>query len=188
MVESIFHRAYPIALRAAQVRSAAAARVGFPPCNLQDLEQEAVIRVWQALSKYDPARAGVRTFIEIVVTTRIASMLRSHRHRPRIECLDSRYIDDGNRLREMELRMDVRRLLAGVSWFDKAVALSLVAHSITDTSRNLGVSRSVVYQAVRRLRVALAAGGFGGQRRRSSTTCQSHVGKRVEALPRESLP
>jgi RNA polymerase sigma factor (sigma-70 family) len=185
MLEPTFQQSYPIALRAAQAQSAEAARVGFPPCDLQDLEQEAVTRVWQALSKYDPARSGLRTFIEMVVSTRVASILRSYRHRPGFECLDGQYVSRENEFREMELRTDVRRVLARVSLFDRVVALSLVAYTVTDTSRSMGVSRRLIYQAIGRLRLAFAAAGFGGHRTRSCTTRDPHRDAGIEHIQRE---
>jgi RNA polymerase sigma factor (sigma-70 family) len=158
--EATFQQAYPMAQRAVQVRSARAARNGWPSSDLEDLEQEGLARVWQALSKYDPSRAGLRTFIELVVSSRFASMLRSHRRRPTLESLDEQHLTVEGGFREVELRADVARALACVSPFDRAVAVSLVEHTVTETSCRMGVCRSVVYQAIGRLRTAFVAAGL----------------------------
>ena len=73
-----FLAVYPFARRAAQVRAfQACVRYGLPSCDRDDLEQDALTHLWQVFAKYDPTRAGVRTFIEVVVSRRFASMLRS---------------------------------------------------------------------------------------------------------------
>lgn len=161
MLDSIFLHAYPLALRSAQVRSAAAVVSGAALlADREDLEQEALARVWQALARYDPARAGLRTFIELVVRTQFTSILRSHPRGPEFESLDDQYVAGEGGFLEMELRADVRRALADVSLFDRAVALALTACSASETSRCMGVSRAAVYRAIGRLRVAFMVAGF----------------------------
>src|SRR5271157_1386275 len=93
MLEGAFRHAYPLALRSARVRSAAAVVSGAVLlADRADLEQEILIRVWQATFKYDPARAGLRTFIEVVVGTQFTSMLRSRRCRSEFESLDQSHV------------------------------------------------------------------------------------------------
>ena len=158
MHEAVFDGAYPLALRSAQVRSAAAVVNGAVlMADREDVEQEVLTCVWQALAKYDPARAGLRTFIELVVRTQFMSMLRSRRHRSKFESLDERNVAGEGGFREIELREDMRRALADVSVFDRAVALSLTESSVVETSRDMRVSRAAVYRAIGRLRLALCA-------------------------------
>jgi len=105
MPDAMFRQAYPLALRSTHVRSAAAALSGAVLlADRADLEQEVLIRVWQALSRYDPARAGLRTFIEMVVGTQFTSMLRSHRRRPEFEPLDERQVAGDGGFRDIERR------------------------------------------------------------------------------------
>jgi RNA polymerase sigma factor (sigma-70 family) len=171
MREVMFQQAYPLTIRAAQVRSAAAVASGaILLADRDDVEQELLIRIWQALYKYDTARAGLRTFIEMVVRTQLVSMLRSHRHRPQFEPLDERHVIGDFELQAVELRADVGRVLAGMSAFDRAVALSLSECSTVETSRRLGVSRAAIYRAIHRLRLALTVAGLG--RRESRATCR----------------
>ena len=179
MREVVFERAYPLALRSAQVRSAAAVVSGAVlVTDRADLEQEALTRIWRALSKYDPARAGLRTFIEVVVRRQFTSMLRSHRRRPRLESLDEQHVVGDGGIHETELRTDLRRVLADVSSFDRSVAFCLTECSAVETSRGMGVSRAAVYRAIGRLRVAFRAAGFAGCRRRC-VACQRRGGRRT---------
>jgi RNA polymerase sigma factor (sigma-70 family) len=161
MREALFERAYPPARRAARVRAAAAvARGAIPADDREDVEQEVIICVWQALSKYDPARAGLRTFIELVVRTQLTSMLRSRRRRSEFESLDEWNTASEGGFRESELSTDVSRVLERVSAFDRSIAGSLTHRSAAATSRSMGVSRAKVYRAIGRLRVAFTAAGF----------------------------
>ena len=164
MLETAFQQHYGTALRVARARSAAAVRTGFPLADKQDLEQEAVVRVWQALAKHDASRAGLRTFIEMVIGTRILSIVCRRRLHFHFEPLSDVHTAKENLHQELELRADVRCVLAGVSAFDQAVALCLIDHSVAETSRHLGVCRARTNRAIGRLRKAFVAAGFGQER------------------------
>jgi RNA polymerase sigma-70 factor (ECF subfamily) len=160
MDDHLFARAYPWARRAAAVRSAAA-NAFVPSASREDLEQQVMIAVWLATSCYDPSRASLRTFVERVAANRIVSLLRSVRHSGRsrevpLEKASALAAPDGRD----ELRADVRRVLAGVSEFDRRIARSLTYRSTAETSRSMGVSRAKVYRAIGRLRVAFTVAGF----------------------------
>ena len=160
-VDAMFLQAYPWALRSAGVRSAAAvARRYVPLADREDLEQGATIRVWQALSSYDASRAGLRTFLEVVIRRQFTSMLRTRRRVPQFESLNDQNFGGDGGLREMELRTDVRRVLATVRPFDRGVALSLTEYSASETSAYLGVSRAAVYRAIERLRTIFSEAGL----------------------------
>jgi hypothetical protein len=66
-----------------------------------------------------------------------------------------------------ELRADVSRVLAGVTLFDRDVALCLMGRSAVETSRVLGASRACVYRAIGRLRAAFSNSGFADRECRS---------------------
>jgi RNA polymerase sigma factor (sigma-70 family) len=164
MHDHLFARAYPLARRAAAVRSAAAIAL-VPSASREDLEQQVMIAVWLAISCYDPSRASLRTFVERVAANRIASLLRSVHHSGRscevpLEKACAVAAPDGRD----ELRADVRRVLAGVSEFDRRIARSLTYHSAAETSRSLGISRAKVYRTIGRLRIAFAVAGFSDHR------------------------
>jgi RNA polymerase sigma factor (sigma-70 family) len=161
MRDALFECAFPLARRAAQVQAAAAlAWCTISAADREDLEQDALACVWQALARYDPARAGLRTFIELVVRTRSISMLRSNKRGPEFESLNEQDISSEGGFLELELRADVARVLANVSLFDRAVAFALTECSAVETSRGMGVSRAAVYRAIGRLRVAFTTAGL----------------------------
>jgi DNA-directed RNA polymerase specialized sigma24 family protein len=162
MREEAFAKAYPLALRSAQVRSAAAVMSGVVLlADRQHLEQEALTRVWLALSQYDPARAGLRTFIEVVVSRQFASMLRARLSRPHFERLDKQQAVADGRFSEMDLRTDVERVLAGLSVGDRRLASLLCEDTPIEASRKLKISRSTVYEGIRRIRIAFVGAGLG---------------------------
>ncbi len=84
-----FLAVYPLARRAAQVRAAAAvARATLLAADREDVEQEALVAVWRALPHYNPSRAALRTFVERVVATCFASLMRARRRQPTHEPLE----------------------------------------------------------------------------------------------------
>jgi len=160
-----FERSYAVSSRIAAVRAATLAvfyRLGKDArC---DLEQEALLELWRKFPIFNIRRASWQTFAERVVANRMISVERlfrsERRGRGRDEPLDERH----RKLRApeecLDLRADVRRVLAGVSQFDQAVARSLIDYSATETGPRLGVSRASVYRAIGRLRVAFTEAGL----------------------------
>ena len=66
-------RALQFALRATQVRAAAAVASGaVSTSDREDIEQEGLIACWRALPHFDPDRASLRTFVEHVVASHLA--------------------------------------------------------------------------------------------------------------------
>jgi len=153
--------AFGLARRIALVRSAAAMGAGLPRHDREDAEQEALMRVWQALPFFDKSRGSLRTFIEVVIATRIASLLRSSRRRPEVEVLDERYHVDDQAFTDAELRSDIQLALSGLSKQDRRLARLLMHHSPSESSRALKKARSTVYEGMRRIRVALIDAGIG---------------------------
>ena len=60
-----------------------------------------------------------------------------------------------------EFRMDLQRASASLAEADRHLAVFLVDHSQTEASRALGISRSSVYDGIRRIRIAFERAGFG---------------------------
>lgn len=189
----LFQEAFPLAARAADAQYAKIlpSQRGIAP-DREDLKQEAVIRVWQALTKFDPSRASLPTFVEMVVRTRLATMLRASRFRPRQEALNERFAAEEREPRQLDLRIDIARVVAGVSQFDRAVALSLADASAVETSRCLGVSRAATYRAIGRLRSAFSSAGLAYQDHRSlahrrHSCAQAELGgKRIDQTAADS--
>jgi RNA polymerase sigma factor (sigma-70 family) len=163
MPEATFQEAYPLALRAAEVRAkVAVASSAIPLADRQDLQQEALTACWRALPSFDPNRASLRTFVELVVASRLASMHRARRCRPRLQPLGhDPYSADDAWAREIELRSDVHHVLAALQDGDRRVAVALMECTPTEASRLLEVGRSTIYERIRRIRGVFEAAGLG---------------------------
>ena len=162
MHDQVFAQAYPFARRAAAVRSAAATRMAsLPSADRVDLEQEALVAVWRALPRYDPARASLRTFVEVVVASRLASLMRAHHRHPAPVQLEEYHQADGDQIPAIEFGMDFRFVSASLAELDRHLVAVLLDHSPTEASRALRVSRSTVYEGIHRIRATFANAGFG---------------------------
>jgi len=138
-------------------------RYRLPADFRRDLEQEAMLELWRKRFAYDEQRGSWPTFCEQVVANRMTSLVRSmystrsgqFREEPLQDRLGLVAASDN-----IELRIDVARVLAALPPFDRRVAASLIRHSASETGRTLRISRASVYRAIGRLRVAFAAAGF----------------------------
>lgn len=162
MPEAAFRQAYSIALRAARARSAVAvATAGLPVDEREDLEQEALIRMWRALPHYDPTRASLRTFMERVIANRLASLLRARRRQLRPVPLHGQCLATRDGIPMVEFRSDLRRVEGSLAKRDRRLLLLLMEYTPTEASRELGVARSTIYMSIRRIRAVLQAAGLG---------------------------
>ncbi|MGA2186554.1 MAG: sigma-70 family RNA polymerase sigma factor [Bryobacteraceae bacterium] len=164
-----FLTAYPFARRAAQVRAIQASqRHGLSLCDREDLEQDAVLAVWQKLALYDPGRASLRTFAERVVENRVKSALRLNLAKS-IPLRPVGEIDQepsrAPLTAAIDLRADVQRVLAAVSVRDRKLAVLLTEFSPVEAGRRLGISHATVYRTIGRLRAAFAEAGLSPWRR-----------------------
>ena len=164
MVETAFEQSYSASKQLAAVRAATIVAVyGLPNDARYDLEQEALLELWRKQRAYDPRRGSWRTFSERVVANRMTSLVRAMRsersgqfREEPIQNLPG--LAAPNSL--TDLQADVSQVLAGLSPFDRSVALCLVGYSAIETGQRLGVSRATVYRAIERLRVAFTEAGL----------------------------
>ena len=160
----LFLEAYPLAGRATWVRSAPVIHlVRDAALDREDLKQEVLVGVWVALSRFDPLRASLRTFVERIVANRITSLVRRlalHRPRRFVEETFQSVLDAAAPDEAIDLRLDVGRVIATLPPFDRAAARHLADCSVVETSRRLGVSRAAVYRSIRRIKVAFIAAGL----------------------------
>ncbi len=162
MREPALEQALPFAMRAVQVRGAAAVASGrVTPADREDLEQEALLALWIALRHYDASRASLRTFLERVADKRFASLLRRRRKPLVIERLDSQRFATADGIPAVRFQVDLERVLAPLDDPDRALALLLIDHGPTEISRMLGIARSTVYARMARLRRAFLEAGYG---------------------------
>jgi RNA polymerase sigma factor (sigma-70 family) len=160
-----FVAVYPLLRRAAQVKaSSVSRRCGLPREDDRDLEQEAVLEVWRKMDRYDPGRASFRTFAEVVMASRMKSLMRSLRSERsgngKEEALNVLSGVEAEPNHVLDVLADINTVLNRVSNLDRRVALSLVDYSAVETSLRLNVARSTVYRAIERLRCAFIAAGF----------------------------
>jgi RNA polymerase sigma-70 factor, ECF subfamily len=152
-VEALFREAYPLAIRSAKFRSRTFPQ--YDDVGHDDLVQEVLIAVWIALSRFDPARAGLRTFVERVSANAIASSLRRKRATKRM-MPNYGPVSAPQLLVNVELRLDIQRAFRGVSKRDQEIAFMLRAEDTpSDIARVLTTSRTSVYESIKRLRLAL---------------------------------
>ena len=161
MVDELFLEAYPLAQRAAEVRSAATVRllraIGI---DREDLEQEVIIAVWRALRTFDPVRASLRTFIERVVATRVSSVTRRAIAQKRTRPDFAAPLEGTVKIAvTVELHVDVRRALRTLSLADQKMARLLLVYKPAEIARECGISRAAVYRS--RERIAAALKDFG---------------------------
>jgi RNA polymerase sigma factor (sigma-70 family) len=167
MPDQVFEQAYSMACRAARARLAAVVSMGaLPRQDCEDWEQEALMAVWRALQRFDPSRASLRTFVEMVVAARFASLMRTRRCRPALEPLDDYQPVGLDGIPALEFRTDFQRVSASLAERDRGLAALLVDHSPTEASRALRLSRSTIYEGIGRIRVAFENAGFGPRIRR----------------------
>jgi DNA-directed RNA polymerase specialized sigma24 family protein len=173
MVETIFEQSYTTCVAVASVRAAMIVkRYRLSNEDLLDLSQEALLGLCQNSLRFDAGRASWRTFSERVVANWLASCMRGiragRRGHGRQERLDELKLTPAAPDESLDLRIDVRTVLAGVSILDQRVAGLLIDHSPTETGRCIGLSRATIYRAIERLRAVFLAAGFAAQRGRLS--------------------
>lgn len=162
MADTNFESALPFALRAVQVRTAAAVATGRTlAVDREDLEQEALLGLWMALRHHDASRASLRTFFERVADKRFASLLRRRRSHVVIERLDGLQFATADGIPAVQFHVDFERVLAQLGDPDRVLALLLMEHGPTEISRMLGIARSTVYARLARLRRAFREAGYG---------------------------
>ena len=160
MRDTLFLDAYPFARRAAQVRSAAAIS-RHNEIEREDLEQEALVSVLASIPRFDRSRASLRTFVERIVATSIASVFRRLRAAKRRKSLDYEPASSVRVLVNVELCVDLQRILRKLGPRERKVARLLIDHNPTQIARRLKISRSAVYRIINRVRKELRNGGFG---------------------------
>jgi RNA polymerase sigma-70 factor (ECF subfamily) len=162
MPEANLEQALPLALRAVQVRAAAAVATGrTAAADRNDLEQEALLGLFLALPRYDASRASLRTYIERVAEKRFATLLRRRRAELVVERLDGHRIATADGIPSVQLRVDFERVLDPLDASARELALLLIDHRPAEISHILGTARSTVYARIARLRQAFLAAGYG---------------------------
>ena len=117
--------------------------------------------VWRALERFDPSRASLRTFVEMLVAARFGSLMRRRRSLPVLEPVDECHVIGLDGIPALEFRVDLQRASASLNELDRRLAAFLTDHTPTEAGRALGIARSTVYEAIHRIRTTLNKAGFG---------------------------
>jgi DNA-directed RNA polymerase specialized sigma24 family protein len=168
MSDTVFECSYWAVERTAAVHAARTIRRYNLPKDAQfDLQQDALLELWRKRGLFDDRRAGWLTFSDRVVANHLRSRVRSlfaTRRNPSAIGLDEAkrplVVPDLN----LDVQIDVARVLRSVSGFDRRVAIGLTNVSISEISHELRVARTTVYRAVGRLRAAFIKAGFSRRR------------------------
>ena len=154
---------------------------GFVPDDRKDLEQEMSLDLLVRLPDFDPERACLSTFSARVVERKVATIIRHRKRKKRdyrcevysldapiagVEGCSTRHdmISQGDcdlrvgrygrpEIERLDLRIDISLVLAGLPPELRALAERLRERSITEVAREMGVSRSTLYETgIARLR------------------------------------
>ena len=158
--DELFDLLYPLAKRAAGVRAS-----GWLSQNAdigrEDLEQEAMLDVWNVLDGFDESRGSLRTFVERVISNRIASIRRGVRANKRTRSADyERLLESPRVFARLELRLDIDRVLAALPGRERMVARLLEEDGPAEIARELQIPRSSVYRSIEHIREAFREAGL----------------------------
>jgi len=158
--------------------------------DVEDLEQELILHLLERLPKFDPEVAARTTFVAHVVERKISNILRDRMREKRdgrreLGSLNDLIEDDegetivrahtidqdatdirmGRRNRtceeEARLRLDVSLLLSALPDDLHPVAQELLQKTITEAAESLGMPRTTLYYAIKRLRPLFEKAGLG---------------------------
>jgi len=162
MEQDLFHAAYPLARRVAQVHSAKWVRVlRAAGHDRDDLEAVCIAEVWAKLHRFNPTKSSLPTFVERIVTSKAFSFLRRCKARKR-----TRTDADATGISGMPIdvaiarRVDLRRALASLNNADQKVARMLVHWNPSEIAKLFGISRASVYRCIERIREAFRRAGL----------------------------
>lgn len=155
-------------------------RAGFKSQDIEDLEQDLMLRVIQGLQSYDPEIAHQKSFVTAIVERAVATILRDAKAGKRdhgdLQSLEVRVevtaevsTQLGNTISDREynhrrgchprteaelqtLRSDVESVIGSLPTDQQQLAEKLKSKSIADSAREIGTARTTLNDAVRRLK------------------------------------
>ena len=164
-------------------------QAGFTADDVEDLEQELTVHLFEQLPKYDPTRGAFSTFVNRVVDHKAADILDA-RFAARRDCrifvgsiddtvglreggevpimdLDledavhvQRGIADPSPHAEAELRIDLERAMAALTPEQRDLCRRLLTATIAEISAATGVPRPTLYDRLRQIRAAFERAGL----------------------------
>jgi DNA-directed RNA polymerase specialized sigma24 family protein len=151
-------------------------RDSVPGMDVEDIEQELMLRVHQRLAQFNPSRSSVRTFTDRIARNCIASLLQAAQAKKRgagIEVLFSDWMtshgenvvtgkcDSSDAEPDqlvfcpepyLNLRIDLWRAYNRLPSTLRSCFLGLFDNTVTDAARRSGVSRAAVYDRIAAIR------------------------------------
>jgi RNA polymerase sigma factor (sigma-70 family) len=172
----LFQEHYPTIQRCVRYHAWSAYRqLGSSQVDRRDLEHEGYVEAMLKLTRFDANRGSVRTFVDKVVRNRMRSIVRARRRDRWLlsidELLDEHLTAVAMGYAAEDFRIDVEKLLAGLTPRDRQFCLLLMQHHVAEASRLAGMARSSAYSILARLRDEFQKAGLGRQgiRRRPAT-------------------
>jgi len=137
---------------------------GLPRDEQQDLIQEAALQCWARFGAFDPARAALSTYIELVVASKMTWLIRARlaakRSSGTVESLTDLDGEPVAHTPDLCLRLDVFRTLSRLPVAAQEVVLMLADDSPTDVSRATAISRTAIYRIIQKARAAFIEAGL----------------------------
>ena len=163
---------------------------GFTVSDRDDIESELAWHLRERLSKHEPSRAKLPSFVNVVLNNKIANMIEARKSwhydfRDHQFSLDEQYRDDDgwtygpgdsiieddylmrigrqsiSALGEIELRAEIESIVSGLPDDLKDLCHDILKFgSIPAVSENTGTPRATLYHRVRKLQRAFRAAGF----------------------------
>lgn len=157
-------------------------RVGFTKSDFDDLQQEMTLDLLCRLSKYDPSKASLNTFVARIVDRKVSTLIRHRRQkkrdcRIRIYSLDAEFDDqngqqywldevlsqdaidgeigryDRPEVERIDLRLELSLVLDDLPEDLSYLARRLQTRTVAEIACELGVPRSTLYEkGIARLR------------------------------------
>lgn len=187
-------------------------QAGFAADDLEDIEQDLRLHLFEQLPKYDPTRGAFSTFVDRVVGNKAADILDA-RFAARRDCrIQVSSLDDTVRLREggevpvldldledamrvqrgisapspyaeAELRIVLERAMAALTPEQRDLCRRLLTATIAEISAATGVPRPTLYDRLRQIRAAFERAGLKEYLRGSDIPARLPVSN-----PRRSKP
>ncbi|MCP4594528.1 MAG: sigma-70 family RNA polymerase sigma factor, partial [bacterium] len=157
-------------------------KYGFTRTDCEDLQQGMTLDLLERLPKFDPNKAAHSTFVARVIERKISDLIRyrmqEKRDYRREACSVNESVEDGNggkveraqtisqdqqdprtgkcrrpKAERIDMRLDVSFVISELPAELRLLAERLMAHSIAEVARELGVPRYVIYASgIARLR------------------------------------
>jgi len=148
-----------------------ARRPEFNPHELEDLEQELMLEVLQALAGHDQGKASLKTYLRRIVDHKAARLLKSRRAQKRAGGMEAVSLEaileenaDGDSLDEsfidprpspdmaVAFALDVEVVLTKLSAGEREICNRLRSQTVSEVAKGGEMSRSAIYRSIGQIR------------------------------------